>query len=204
MMMKEPRAIWGIDGWAEAEGWILAHCANPATHEYNGPLDVWVSVGTGLPACAFLDAPPTSEPGKTIVRPGDTWMLVDDHRGQTAYDKQTRAASVITEPGEVPVTQTLVAPSSPFDVWDEERDAWVKNIEAESNWQRQQAETQRNMLMAEANQQIAILADAVELGMATDTEQAAYIAWRQYRVELSRLDLTQQPITWPPTPATAS
>jgi len=200
MMMKEPHAIWGIDGWAEADGWILAHCANPATHEYNGSFDVWVSVGTGLPACTVLDPPPASEPGKAIVLNGDRWIIVDDHRGQTAYDKQTRAVSVIAELGEVPVTQTLVAPSSPFDVWDEERDTWVKNVEAESNWQRQQAEAQRNMLMTEANQQIAILADAVELGMATDTEQAAYIAWRQYRVELSRLDLTQQPIAWPSKP----
>lgn len=167
-------------------------------------MDVWVSASTGLPACAFLDAPPASEPGKTIVRHGDTWMLVADHRGKTAYNKQTRAANVVSEPGEVPVTHTLVAPSSPFDAWDEDRDIWVKNIEAESNWQRQQAEAQRNMLMAEANQQIAILADAMELGMATDAEQTAYTAWRQYRVILSRLDLTQQPITWPPKPDTAS
>lgn len=203
-MMNQPHVTWGQNGWAEADGWEKAHCTDPVTHEYNGQIEVWVSAGTGLPACAFLDAPPPAEPGKTIVRHGDHWMLVADHRGQTAYDKQTKAASVIAEPGEVPVTQTLVAPSSPFDVWDEERDAWVKNVEAESNWQRKQAEEKRNALMAEANQQIAILADAVDLGMATDAEQAAYIAWRQYRVELSRLDLTQQPITWPPKPATAS
>lgn len=202
--MNEPRVTWGPNGWAETDGWALAHCTDSATHEYNGPIDVWVSVGTGLPACAFLDAPPASESGKTIVRHGDHWMLVADHRGQTAYDKQTRAASKISDPGEVPVTQTLVAPSSPFDVWDEEHDIWVKNVDAERNWHRQQAEAQRNMLMAEANQQLAILADAVDLGIATDAEQAAYTAWRQYRVQLSRLDLTQQPIAWPLKPATAS
>ncbi|MFQ2302526.1 tail fiber assembly protein [Aeromonas dhakensis] len=202
--MNEPRVTWSQNGWAESDGWALAHCTNQISNEYSGPMDVWVSASTGLPACAFLDAPPASEPGKTIVRHGDTWMLVADHRGKTAYNKQTRAANVVSEPGEVPVTHTLVAPSSPFDAWDEDRDIWVKNIEAESNWQRQQAEAQRNMLMAEANQQIAILADAMELGMATDAEQTAYTAWRQYRVILSRLDLTQQPITWPPKPDTAS
>ncbi|MGU5671689.1 tail fiber assembly protein [Aeromonas caviae] len=201
-MMNEPRVTWGPNGWAEADGWALAHCTNPATHEYNGSFDVWVSVGTGLPACTVLDPPPASEPGKAIVLNDDRWIVVDDHRGQTAYDKQTRAVSVIAEPGEVPVTQTLVAPSSPFDVWDEERDTWVKNVEAESNWQRQQAEAQRNMLMAEANQQLAILADAVDLGMATDAEQAAHTAWRQYRVLLTRLDLTQSPVPWPPKPNT--
>jgi len=202
--MNQPRVTWGTNGWAETDGWALTHCTNQTTNEYIGQIDVWVSVGTGLPACAFLDAPPASEPGKTIVRQGDHWILVADYRGQTAYDKQNGAASEISELGEVPETQTLVAPSSRFDVWDEEREIWVKNIEAESNWQRQQAETQRNMLMVEANQQIAILADAVDLGMATDAEQAAYTAWRQYRVLISRLDLTQQPIAWPPKPATAS
>ncbi|TNH77570.1 hypothetical protein CF138_04695 [Aeromonas hydrophila] len=201
--MNQPRVTWDPNGWAEADGWALAHCTNPATHEYNGQLDVWVSVGTGLPACAFIDAPPASEPGKTIVRHGNHWMLIADHRGQTAYDKQTRAAIVIADPGEVPVTQTLVAPSSPFDVWDEERDVWIKDVEAESNWQRKQDEEKRNALMAEANQQIAILADSVDLGMATDAEQAAYTAWRQYRVQLSRIDFTQQPTEWPPKPGAA-
>ncbi len=201
-MTKQPYVTWGPDGWAETDGWALAHCANPATHEYQGEIEVWVSAGTGLPACAFLDSPPASEPGKAIIRHGDTWQLVADYRGQTAYDKQTRAASVVSEPGEVPATQTLIAPSSSFDLWDEELSIWVKDIEAETAWQVQQDSAQRFARMDEANQQITILADAVELGMATPEEQAAYTAWRQYRVQLSRLDLTQSPVPWPPKPNT--
>ncbi|EPC3544556.1 tail fiber assembly protein [Aeromonas hydrophila] len=201
MNLNEPRVTWGPNGWAETDGWALAHCTNPATHEYNGPFDVWVSVGTGLPACAFLDAPPLSEPGKAIIRHDDHWVIVDDHRGQTAYDKQTRAVSVISEPGEVPTAMTLIAPTSPFDVWDEDLCAWVKDVEAESTWQLQQSEKQRNVLIAESNQQIAILTDAVELGIATEAEQASCTAWRQYRVLLSRLNLAQQPIEWPSKPA---
>lgn len=202
--MNQPRVIWGQDGWAETDGWALAHCTNLETHEYNGPLDVWVSAGTSLPACAYLDEPPPSQPGKAIVRHDSSWIQVEDHRGQTAYHKQSRAESVISELGEVPATQTLITPSSPFDAWDEDRGIWVKDTEEESAWQLQQAEVQRNTLMAEANQQIAILADAVELGMATPEEESAYTAWRQYRVQLSRLGLTQQPIAWPPKPAPAS
>lgn len=200
--MNQSHVIWGPSGWAETEGWAQAHCTNPATNEYNGPIDVWVSVGTSLPACAFLDPPPESEPGKAIVRHGDNWMLVADYRGQTAYDKQTRAVSVISEPGEVPTDLTLIAPSSSFDLWDEELSIWVKDIEAETAWQVQQDSAQRFARMDEANQQITILADAVELGMATPEEQAAYTAWRQYRVQLSRLDLATPPIQWPPKPST--
>ena len=198
--MKQPRVIWGLDGWAETDGWALAYCANPETHEYHGPLEVWVSVGTNLPTCAFLDAPPEKEDGKAIVRHADGWMLVDDHRGQVAYNKQTRQQVSITQLGEVPLDLTLLQPGSPFDSWSEAAGDWVKDVTAEQAYQQQQAGAQRNALMAEANQQIAILGDAVELGMATPDEQAAYTAWRQYRVQLSRLDLGQQPIEWPAKP----
>ena len=55
--MNQSHVIWGPSGWAETEGWAQAHY-QPATNEYNGPIDVWVSVGTSLPACAFLDPHP--------------------------------------------------------------------------------------------------------------------------------------------------
>ncbi|MDU7778711.1 MAG: tail fiber assembly protein [Aeromonas caviae] len=198
--MNQPRVTWGADGWAETDGWALAYCTNPETHEYQGPMDVWVSAGTSLPACAFIDAPLEKEEGKAIVRGADGWMLVDDHRGQTAYDKQTRQSVSINQLGELPPELTLLPPGSQFDVWDEATGAWVKDDAAELAYQRQQAEAQRSVLMAEANQHIAILADAVELGMATQEEQAAYTAWRQYRVQLSRQDIIQQPIEWPAKP----
>jgi len=198
--MNQPRAKWGPDGWAETDGWALAHCTNPETNEYNGQMDVWVSAGTSLPACAFLDEPPPQQPGKAIVRHNDSWMQVEDHRGQTAYDKQSRQPVSIAVLGELPAHLTMQQPSSQCDAWDEAQGAWVKDADAEQAMRQQQAETQRNAMMAEANQKIAVLADAVELGMATETEQAVYTAWRQYRVLLTRLDLTQSPVPWPPTP----
>lgn len=203
-MNNQPRVTWGHDGWAETDGWALAHCTNPATHEYNGSMDVWVSVGTSLPACAFLDEPPPLQPGNAIVRGNDGWILVDDHRGQTAYDKQTRQPVTVSELGELPAHLTLQQPGSQYDVWDVEQGAWVKCEVAEQAMLLQQNTTQRNTLMAEASQHITILGDAVELGMATEAAQAAYTAWRQYRVQLSRLDLSQHPIEWPPKPGTAS
>ncbi|MFQ2620512.1 tail fiber assembly protein [Aeromonas caviae] len=200
--MNEPRVIWGNDGWAATDGWAHAHCVDQQTGELRMSHDVWVSRGCGLPACAHLDDPMDAVPGQAIVRRNDAWALVDDHRGQTAYHRQTRQSVAITELGPLPPELTLLAPSSPFDRWDEDNGIWTHDAAAEQDWQRQQAEAQRNALMAEANQQIAILADAVELGMAPAEEQTAYTAWRQYRVLLSRLDLTQQPVEWPPKPGT--
>lgn len=201
-MTNPPRVTWGPDGWAETDGWAQVYGANKENSECMGQMDVWVSAGTGLPAGAFLDEPPAPQPGKAILRHGDVWALVDDHRGKTAYDKKYRRPVAVTEPGELQSELTLLQPGSAFDVWDEEHGVWVMDTEAEQAWQLQQAEAQRNMLMAEATQQIAILADAVELGMATEEEQAAYTAWRQYRVQLSRLDLATPPIQWPPKPST--
>lgn len=198
--MNQPLVTWGQNGWAEADGWALAHCTNPETHEYHGQMNVWVSAGTSLPACAFIDVPPEREEGKAIVRHTDGWMLVDDHRGQTAYDKQTRQPVSITQLGELAPALTLLPPDSLFDIWNEAVGVWTKDATAEQAYQQQQAEAQRNALMAEANQQISVLGDAVELGMAKPVEQAAYTAWRQYRVQLSRLNLAQQLIDWPAKP----
>lgn len=198
--MNEPRVTWCADGWAETDGWALAHCINSETHEYHGTMDVWVSAGTSLPARAFIDVPPEKEEGKAIVRHADGWMLVDDHRGQTAYEKQTRQPVSITQLGELPPELTLLPPGSQFDLWTEAEGAWTKDTTAEQSYQQQQAEAQRNALMMEASQHISVLGDAVELGMATPEEQSAYTAWRQYRVSLSRVELTQDPIQWPAKP----
>jgi hypothetical protein len=201
--MNQPRITLGPNGWAEIDGWVQAYCTNTATHEYTGPMEVWVSVGTSLPACAFVDEPPAPQPEKTIVRHDGNWMLVDDHRGQTAFDKQTRQPLIVAEFGELPAHLTLQQPGSPYDTWDEGQGVWIKDEAAEQAIQLQQDTAKRTALMTEASQQIAILTDAVELGIATESEHASYTAWRQYRVLLSRLELTRQPIEWPPKPGTA-
>jgi hypothetical protein len=46
-----------------------------------------------------------------------------------------------------------------------------------------------------------MLDDAVSLGMATEEETAALLAWKAYRVQLSRVDLETAPeIDWPLAP----
>lgn len=60
---------------------------------------------------------------------------------------------------------------------------------------------QRDALMAGASARIAPLQDAVDLEIATAEEIAALKSWKQYRVALSRLDLSAYPIAWPAQPA---
>ncbi|EPY9286340.1 MULTISPECIES: tail fiber assembly protein [Enterobacteriaceae] len=61
------------------------------------------------------------------------------------------------------------------------------------------AERQKSALMAQANNSIAPLQDAVDLGMATDEESTALSEWKKYRVLLMRVDTTKP--VWPIPPA---
>ncbi|MEY0594852.1 tail fiber assembly protein [Providencia manganoxydans] len=64
-----------------------------------------------------------------------------------------------------------------------------------------EAEQKKQSLLAEANNVIAPLQDAVDLGMATDEEKASLQEWKKYRVLLNRVDTPTAPnIEWPEKP----
>ncbi|MEX6151118.1 tail fiber assembly protein [Providencia hangzhouensis] len=64
-----------------------------------------------------------------------------------------------------------------------------------------EAEQKKQSLLSEANNSIAPLQDAVDLGMATDEEKAQLTAWKTYRVSLNRVDISTAPdIDWPEKP----
>lgn len=204
--MNEPIVVWGADGFASSSGWATAFTANPITGEYLSQQQVWVSVGTGLPAGAYLDEPAEVAAGKAIVRSQSGWASVDDYRGQTAFDKHTRQSSVIKDLGELPLALTLTPPSSPFDVWDADLLRWVKDLEQEYAVRAQQAHLQRLTLMSEASQEIAVLTDALDPDVIREPsadDQVKLIAWKAYRVALSKVDQQAgypHAIEWPPRP----
>lgn len=67
------------------------------------------------------------------------------------------------------------------------------------------AESQKSNLMVEANTAITPLQDAIELDIASDEEKVLLLAWKKYRVLLSRIDTRLAPeIDWPEKPAVAS
>ncbi|QPT14363.1 tail fiber assembly protein [Serratia rubidaea] len=64
-----------------------------------------------------------------------------------------------------------------------------------------QAANQKDSLMQQANYQVQVLSDAVELEMATEEEKTALPAWRKYRVMLARINPQDAPsIDWPHAP----
>lgn len=201
--MSEPRVVWGEDGFSSESGWAFAHCINQSTGELLYSQDVWVSVGTGLPAGAFLDTPPQPEDGKAIVRQNGAWALADDLRGTTAYNKHTKQSEVISLLGPLPLELTIIAPTSQFDVWSEESCFWVKDAQAEQDWFTQQATYQRSALLGEAGNEIAALLDALDpevISDPNDAVQAKLLEWKQYRAALAVIDCTIHPVQWPAKP----
>ncbi|MGN5159964.1 tail fiber assembly protein [Aeromonas dhakensis] len=201
--MNEPRVVWGEDGFASQSGWAFAYCINQSTGELLYSQDVWVVVGTGLPSGAFLDTPPQPEDGKAIVRQNGAWVLVDDWRGTTAYNKQTRQSEVISTLGPIPFELTIIAPTSQFDVWSEESGTWVKDAQAEQDWLTQQAIYQRSSLLGEASIEISALLDALDPAVISnpdDAVQAKLLEWKQYRASLAIIDCSVHPVQWPSKP----
>jgi len=201
--MNEPRVVWGSDGFAANSGWALAHCINQMTGEYICSQDVWVSVGTSMPAGAFLDQPPPGEQSMAIIRKNGTWSLVEDLRGTTAYNKQTKQSEVISSLGPLPSELTLIPPGSQFDVWDATVGAWVKDGTAEQAWLTQQAQSQRANLLGEASIEIAALLDALDPAIISnpdDQVQAKLMEWKTYRASLAIIDCSIHPVNWPAKP----
>ncbi|UPG86866.1 tail fiber assembly protein [Luteibacter aegosomatis] len=58
----------------------------------------------------------------------------------------------------------------------------------------------RNRLLEAAGLAIAPLQDAVDLGVASAQDQALLTAWKQFRVAVNRIDLTQPAPNWPVAP----
>ncbi|MDX7924108.1 tail fiber assembly protein [Aeromonas media] len=193
--VNEPRVIWGSDGWAESCGWAQAHCADALTAEYLGPQDVWVSVGTGLPAGAYLDAPPLPEEGQAVVRQADGWAHVPDYRGVTVYDTATHQPTAITALGPLSEGCTLLAPSSPYDVWDGA--AWQPDVAATEQAVLTAAQAEQSRRISVANKQIAIISPAVEGGYAKPEHTKLLADWQRYRYELT---LVQEQVSWPGSP----
>lgn len=85
------------------------------------PLDahgVWL-----MPRNSSLDAPPIVNANQAAVWSGGAWHVEEDHRGTTAYAKDTTVPTTVTRLGPVPDTHTLLAPLGHDSIWAD--DAWV-------------------------------------------------------------------------------
>ncbi|HAK5377425.1 TPA: tail fiber assembly protein, partial [Salmonella enterica] len=156
---------------------------------------------TGLPANCTDIAPPDIPSSHIAVFDAETqtWSLQEDHRGETVYDTTNGNQVYISDPGPLPENVTSVSPGGEYQKWDGEK--WVADAEAERHAQVTEAAARRKSLLQQAGEVIATLQDAVDLGMATKEEEQRLVAWKKYRVLLSRINPEDAPdIDWPVTP----
>ncbi|WP_081783950.1 tail fiber assembly protein [Pseudomonas fulva] len=147
--------------------------------------DVWA-----FPAYGYPIAPPDVQAGfaALINRDASGWEIVADHRGATVYSTETGEPRQWLALGDLPEGYTLQAPESEFDTW--QGDKWAPDEGAIAEAARQAAYLKQQLANQYATARISTLQDAVSMDMATEAEAEALKAWKVYRVELNRLDIT--------------
>ena len=134
------------------------HCYLCTTAADRDPLDEnnWL-----IPAGCVETAPP--ETGKNQAaqwqQESQTWRIIPDYRGQTAYRTDTWqhdgiAADTVTEPGELPAGLTIEPPPSSLHTWDAAKKTWVldkaaaqarKAAQQDEMWERIKAKRYDNL-----------------------------------------------------------
>ncbi|WGO84668.1 tail fiber assembly protein [Arsenophonus apicola] len=190
------------NGLAANTGWIKTYIADPITREYIHANMEYVYFDVSVSAGAYIDAPvlPTKT-GYAVVRSQDEtkWEIVADHRTKIAYNTETRQQLEIDFIGELPPTLTLLKPQTEFDKWNGKK--WLTDTEAQKAASIAEVERQKSAMLNEANNIITYLQDAMDVGLASDTETARLQIWKKYRVLLNRINtLTAPDINWPPKP----
>ncbi|ETS32112.1 Caudovirales tail fiber assembly protein [Photorhabdus khanii NC19] len=200
--LEHETAVLGKDGLAEKAGWIKIYHTNQMTREFTVSDIEYVMLGVSLSAGAYPDAPELpSSPDEAVCRSEDKsrWEIIPDYRGKTAYDTQTRAPTEITELGELPDTLTFKKPDTDYDKWNGKE--WVVDKDLLKSHQINDAKQKQAALLQQANETLSLLQDSVDLEVATDSEKAALLEWKKYRVLLSRVDTSQAPnVEWPEVP----
>ncbi|MDW7789905.1 tail fiber assembly protein [Morganella morganii] len=191
------------NGLAVVPGWAKIYRCHPNTREYIGAAMDNVPYGGSVVADAYLDEPeiPTVKNMAIVRSPdGKSWLHVPDYRGSVAYDKETKQQTEITDLGELPDNLTLDAPKTPFDKWNGKK--WVTDKTELQAYEVAVAESQKQSLLAEAEQEIAMLERKVRLNMATETDRVKLTEWEIYSVKVTDTDTSAGAGTeWPTPPA---
>jgi len=195
-------AILDKNNQAITSGWVTAYDISENTREYTEKSEEYLMVGVGMPAASFIDEPPAANIGFAICRnfDGNTWEQIEDHRGATVYDTTSLAASTIQALGPLTATQTLLAPTTSYDVWT--NGAWVTSTIEQTAAEVAAAQAQQASLMAAAKSTISVWQTELLLGIINDTDKASLTAWVIYIKALQSVNTASlSTITWPDMPA---
>ncbi|MBQ4794842.1 tail fiber assembly protein [Pectobacterium carotovorum subsp. carotovorum] len=184
-------------GLSTQAGWITVYQAHPISREYIGANYEYLPIGVGIPADSYIDVPELPQAGLALKRStdGKLWEHISDYRGQTVYNTETRFPMKVTDIGELQANQTLLAPTSEFDKWEDGQ--WVTDLAAQQQASIVNKKAELSTKLSQANERIQVLSDAVELNLATEEEKNELKAWKTYRLQLSRVDVNSVEAVFP-------
>ncbi|WP_332838419.1 tail fiber assembly protein [Pectobacterium parmentieri] len=122
----------------------------------------------------------------------------NEYRGQTVYNTGNRPPQKVTYIGKLQGNQTLLVPTSKLDKWEDGK--WVTDLEGQRQALIANKKVELNTKLSQASERIQVLSDAVELNLVTEEEKNELKAWKTYRLQLSRVDISSQENMWPDMP----
>ncbi|MBA0163966.1 tail fiber assembly protein [Pectobacterium versatile] len=184
-------------GFSIQAGWITVYQAHPISREYIGANYEYLPIGVGIPADSYIDVPELPQAGLALKRStdGKKWEHISDYRGQTVYNTETRFPLKVTDIGALQDNQTLLAPGTEFDKWEDGQ--WVTDLAAQQQASIVNKKAELSTKLSQANERIQVLSDAVELNLATEEEKNELKVWKTYRLQLSRFDVNSVEAIFP-------
>lgn len=162
----------------------------PYTHKLDANDDT-------LPPDNALRITPEFKEGFHPCEKNGTWVQVADHRDKTVYNTETKESVKIDYLGEIKAGFTLLEPFQ-FSKWDGKK--WTLDEGEQNAFKIKQNKSLKNSLLNEANENISILQDAIDLDMSEDGDEDKLKAWKKYRVLLNRIDVSNIAVVFPEKP----
>ena len=125
------------------------------------------------------------------------WVLVEDHRDEIVYDIETKASVKVDYLGSIKEGFTLLEPFQ-FSKWNGKK--WVLDADEQTTFKIKQNKSLKNSLLNEANENISILQDAIDLDMSEDGDEEKLKAWKKYRILLNRINVSDINVIFPEKP----
>lgn len=153
-----------------------------------------------IPAGCVETAPPQTGKNQTAQwqQESQTWRIIPDYRGQTAYRTDTWqhdgiAADTVTEPGELPEGLTIEPPPSSLHTWDGK--AWVLDAETAAALKQAQQEEMWTRIKAKREEQRYGGAYIPTLKKWLQTDEPSRTQYLQLQL-LEAKGLFKQPVRW--------
>ncbi len=173
------------------------HCYLCTTAADRDPLDEnnWL-----IPAGCVETAPPQTGKNQAAQwqQESQTWRIIPDYRGQTAYRTDTWqhdgiAADTVTEPGALPEGLTIEPPPSSLHTWDGK--AWVLDAETAAALKQAQQEEMWTRIKAKREEQRYGGAYIPALKKWLQTDEPSRTQYLQLQL-LEAKGLFKQPVRW--------